>query len=112
MIYRVGGPTTRGSYGYLRVQDVFATDLVRRSTMTRYESRTDHMMGALILRGLDSPSRIVSVIGSICAQRVERIIHKLTLPPGCRVGTILRFTGRGDPAFSASSITVAELKAS
>ena len=35
MIYKVGGPTTRGSYGYLRVQDVFATDLVRESTMDK-----------------------------------------------------------------------------
>ena len=85
IICRVGGPTTGGSYGYLRVQDVFAAGLVRRSAMTKYESRTDHMMEALILQALDSPSRMVSVIGSICAQCMERIIHRPTLSPPPRM---------------------------
>ncbi len=73
------------------------------------------MMGALILQALDSPSRMVSVIRSICTQSTECTIVLSTdrhFPPARRVRTILRFAGRDDPAFSASSITVAEHRAS
>ena len=59
------------------------------------------MMEALILQALDSPSRKVSVMGAQCTERIYPQADPQ--PPGWRVvGTILRFTGRGNPAFSAS----------
>ena len=62
------------------------------------------MMEALILQALDSLAEWFQL-----SDQSAPYVRSVLSPSA---GTILRFTGRGNPAFSASSITVAEHRAS